>query len=111
MSLIQITDDSEINRAINLWGKLKEDHKNLPQVDETILTPSQRDEYLGNFIGLQAIPQEYRRLQEGLRLYSGLEEIFATFIARKIAARLNLGKLKRKTYFEMGKALLDEKSQ
>jgi len=111
MSLIQLTDDSEINRAISLWKKIKEDHRNLSNVDITILNDAQKDDYLSNFIGVETITEEHRRLQESLKLYSGLEEHFAYFIAKKIAARLNLGQLKRQTYIEMGRALLEEKGQ
>ena len=110
MSLIQLTDDNEINRAVSLWKKIKEDHKNLTLVDITILNDAEKDKYISEFMGVGAISEEFRRLQAGLELYRRLIEPFAYFIAKRIATRLNFGKLERETYIAIGRAFLEGKS-
>ncbi len=111
MDLIQIASgmgDLEVDRAISLWKKIKEDHKNLPEFDmPAILTESLKDDYISRFIGAHATQDEFRRAQEILKVYGQLEEEFAYFIAKKVAGTIK--NLRRGTYIEIGKALLKEK--
>ncbi len=112
MDLVQLATsgmgDPEVDRAISLWKKIREDHKNLTSFDmPAILTDGLKDDYISRFIGAHATQDEFRRAQEILRVYEKLEEEFAHFVAKKVA--VNLKGLKRGTYVEIGKALLRER--
>lgn len=111
MSLVRLTDDDEINRAVSIWKKIKEDHKNLADSDVSgILSDSQRDEYIAEFIGVERVQDEFRRLQEGLKLYSKLREVFANYIGRRFAPSVGVKELKLKTRIRFGEALLDQQA-
>ncbi|MEK6936715.1 MAG: hypothetical protein AABW58_01450 [Nanoarchaeota archaeon] len=112
MSLVSLatsgTGDPEVDRAISLWRKVKEDHKNLADIDApNILTQGRRDDYLARFMSAQAVGEEVRRCQEILSVYDELENEFAGYIADRVARSIK--NLRRKTYVEIGKVLLKEK--
>ena len=104
--------ENEVKQAIQRYKKISEDPRTLSEPDFKYLSERERQEFLVEFIGFEAIQDRERKARLELEAFSKIRDRFAHWIALKIiksnlGTKLNEINIPTQTYIEFGRAVIE----